>query len=117
MKDAGYCMVNAVIEQHNTAEALTNLANATLEDRNAVANLTEANLNLTKNLNEKDEEIKRLKETLKNMRIESNNLKKGKCKSYCWTHGMNWNHNSKNFWNKANGHKDEANVKDTMGGN
>ena len=44
--------MNAVIEQHNTVKALTNLANATLEDRNAVANLTEANLNLTKNLSE-----------------------------------------------------------------
>ena len=57
----GYQTANAAQEQQDTAEALVNLANATLEDRNAVVNLTAANLNLTNYLAQKDEEITRLK--------------------------------------------------------
>ena len=121
-RNAGYQTANVVQQQYDTAEALTNLANATLEDRNAVANLTAANLNLTNYLAKKDEEITRVKreivilqKKLGTKRMSTNNG--GNSRKYCWSHGMNASHTSKQCHDKQEGHQDEATAKNTMGGN
>ena len=51
------------------------------------------------------------------MRIKLNKLKKVKKRHKLWTHGINWNHTLANCRNKAEGHKDDATKKNSMGGN
>ena len=97
---------------NETATALANLAEATASDREAFAALVTTNSNLTKQLTEALEEIKKLKKRLNNRRApEPNN-------NYCWTHGysVHKNHTSATCRNPAEGHQREATRDNPMGG-
>ena len=97
---------------NETATALANLAEATELDREAFAALVTTNSNLTKQLTEALEEIKKLKKRLNNRRApEPNN-------NYCWTHGysVHKNHTSATCRNPAAGHQREATRDNPMGG-
>jgi hypothetical protein len=92
---AGYHSANAAVA-HNEDQmaeanigALSNLATATAADRGVVADLTQANARLTKQLEDNSNELRELKALLKKERSE----KRGQCSfnpspiNYFWTHG------------------------------
>ena len=133
----GYGTVNnvQVFEEINTV--LEKLATATLADKQAMANLAEANAALTKNTND----IKHINQTLKQLQASLaaihntlkmtahvsppafptptyNEVKKKKQQKgwqWCWTHGMQKTHNSGNCQRPAEGHKKLATIENMMG--
>ena len=126
---AGYSSMNHV--QGFTEElssAIDNLAMATVNDKNTITELIEANKRLTET---NADLVAQLKLTLgENCKVAT----RGKSKSlhdkwlayeakmdpngYCWTHGYRVvrGHCSKTCTNKAEGHKDEATRQNPMGG-
>ena len=115
-----------------TAEALSELAAATMADREAMANLAQGistNNSTAAALTKLQEQITELARQVQNLSYnkekplprngpkQSNQKKKTAC-TYCWTHGLCFNtaHNSKTCSNKAAGHQDEATFADMMGG-
>jgi hypothetical protein len=120
-------------EQHETIEAIANLATATAEDRKAVANLTETNATLTKDLaaaNGKLISTLTLVTTLTKQLAEArtgNNGNNGNShrptpagtneytrKHYCWTCGYRCDHSSWYCTTPATGHQTRAKASDTM---
>jgi hypothetical protein len=119
---AGYHSVNAAVGQTEyqmaeaTIGALANLATATAPDHGVVANLTEANAHLVKQLEDNSNELQELKALIKKEIFE-------KCgqysfhpspNNYCWTHGYKAanTHTSLSCNFPKQGHKRE----DNMGG-
>ena len=125
--------------------ALANLALATADDRNAVANLTSANSTLAaqiKALNEHNTKQKEEMESLKtnakyiltllqdtSLRRNNNNNNRNRNNRqyrprntpqifYCWSHGVTngEHHTSSNCSNKKQGHQDNATILNRMGG-
>ena len=116
---------------------LEELATATLADKQAMANLTEANAALTKNAND----IKNINQTLKHLQaslaaiqntvkmtapvcppafLTTNNNDRKKEKQpkwwqWCWTHGMQKTHNSGDCQRPADGHQRLATIDNMMG--
>eukprot|EP00957_Ditylum_brightwellii_P200924 15315772-Ditylum_brightwellii.AAC.1 len=76
-------------QQGDLTEALEHLSNAALSDQAALANLTQANLTLTKQLEKTQEELDTLKNKNKNENNNVNNLTGGMHEIYyCWSHGI-----------------------------
>ena len=123
-------MAPALQDGPNITEALDNLAMATVNDRNIIAQLTQANSELTAT-NKKL--VQQMEEALKSIKIlMDNDVKREKERSdrtkaynerfdpmgYCWSHGykVTHDHNSCNCTAKKPGHKDNATRANTMGG-
>lgn len=128
---AGYHHANAAMEfQHDTAEAIANLATATASDRTTVANLTTTNRNLTNELAQAISKLNLAQTDLTRIKIQlasktghnpgsdtdERNFKPNT--NYCWTHGykVNRRHNSETCKNPGTGHKHDATRLDTKGG-
>jgi hypothetical protein len=123
---AGYHSANAAVTQNEdqmaeaTIRAFTNLATATASDRGVVADLTQANSRLAKQLEENYSELRELKAMLNQERRE----KRGpisfnpSASNYCWTHGykIGKTHTSLICNTPKPGHKTEATRADNMGG-
>ena len=117
VRDTGY---NANIMQTDTAEAITNLANVTLTDKQALTELTSTVSRLSKDLADTNAqlmkalaEINTLQKELQTERKKSK--KHGVYKKYCWTHGPNNSHNSNQCRAKAQGHIDTATADNKCG--
>jgi hypothetical protein len=103
-----------------TIGALANLATATASDRGVVAELTQANARLVKQLEETSSELRELKAMVhqerrdrwgpRNVNATANN--------YCWTHDykVDKTHTSLTCNTRNPGHKTEATRADNMGG-
>jgi DNA-binding protein H-NS len=105
-----------------TAQALADLASATVADRTAVANLTQANATLTSQLADMKAMLTLMSEQMRSMqnappptrpRVYDRNSE-----HYCWSHGRtrNPNHVSSNCRNKKEGHQDDATLHNRKGG-
>lgn len=133
-RGAGYhsTAANALLEVEranyiNAAEALTNLAMATANDRSALAALTNTVQQQTDQIKTKDELITSLKKQLTDLRkngaTSTNKNKPATARtdqgSYCWTHGfhVHKDHNSGTCKYKKEGHQDTATRNNPMGGN
>jgi hypothetical protein len=93
--NAGYNSVNAAMTQSEdhmaeaTIGALANLATATAADRGVVADLTQANSRLVKQLEENASELRELKVLLNQDRCDRRGPRSStsSASNYCWTHG------------------------------
>ena len=130
----GYHSANAVMHQapeHNRlTDALDNLALATSNDRDIIAQLTRANAELTatnqKLVSQMAEAVKSLKILMENdVKREEERVQRVKAynekfdpNGYCWTHGykVTYDHNSGTCTAKKPGHKDSATRANPMGG-
>jgi hypothetical protein len=94
-------------------DAFDNLVTATAVDRSIVATLTEANLNLKKQLEDSSQTLKEIRALLKKERNDRSSRKTfvPSNGNYCWTDGYKIarNHTSENCLYPKNGHKREAN--------
>ena len=113
--------------QHQTALALQSLANATSDDRNAVANLSLANKELTTHLEAMTTKVTSLETKVSQLESKIDKLITLASKRitydrssthYCWTHGrtFNSNHTSKNCTQRKDGHKENATLNTRLGG-
>jgi phage shock protein A len=92
---AGYHSANAAVTQNedqmaeSTIGALTNLATATAADKGVVADLTQANSRLAKQLEDNSSELRELKALLNQERREKRVPRSfnPSASNYCWTHG------------------------------
>ena len=113
----------------DTAEAIANLATATVHDREAVANLTVANANLTRSNATLTAELVKVNAELVTAlkKIAYLAQPRGKYnpspsspapdhKHYCWSCGTNSPHPSHKCDSKKNGHKDRATKYNNMEG-
>jgi hypothetical protein len=108
--------------------AFANLATATAVDRNVVAQLTEANSRLAKQLEDNATSLKEVKALLKKERAErasGGNTNRSPHRSftpssdnYCWSHGFNVarTHTSQTCMYPKEGHQCEATNTNNMGG-
>ena len=114
--------------QHQTALALQALADATADDRYAVANLSMANKELTSHLDTMTSKVASLETKISSLEVKIDKLitlspRKNtydrNSNHYCWTHGrtFNSNHTSKNCTQRKEGHKKNATLHQKMGGN
>jgi hypothetical protein len=103
-----------------TIGALTNLATATATDNRVAETLTEANVRLTKQLEDNASELRDLKALLKKKRTEriGHHTINPSQNNYCWTDGykMANTHTSLSCNFSKQGHKREATRADNMGG-
>jgi hypothetical protein len=103
-----------------TIGALANLATATAADRGVVADLTQANSRLVKQLEETTSELMELKalfhQERRDKRVPING--NASASNYCWTHGykVGKTHTSLTCNTHNLGHKAEATRTDNMGG-
>ena len=116
----GFHNANFVSQQH-TAEALQNLANATIADKNTITTLTNSINSLTSQLastNAKLSEALQLTTKLQNEvdRLKKDKNKAQKAQKYCWTHGPQCSHSSAECLRRAAGHQDNATEDNKMGG-
>jgi hypothetical protein len=113
--------------QHETIEAITNLATATAEDCKAVANLTETNATITKELSAVNGKLiasltlvntltKQLAEARAGNLPRTNPPGTYERKHYCWTCGYRCEHSSWYCTTPAAGHQTRAKAADTMNG-
>jgi hypothetical protein len=108
--------------QTETAQALADLATATVADRTAVANLTQANATLTSQLSEMRTLLQSMSEQLNNVQspppVYRPSTYDRNSEAYCWSHGRtrNPNHTSATCRNKKPGHKNDATLHDRKGG-
>jgi hypothetical protein len=113
--------------QDNTIEAIANLATATAEDRRAVANLTDTNATLTKELAASDGKLVSALTLINTLTKQIANLRGGynqhsfptgplERKHYCWTCGYRCEHSSWLCPTPAAGHQTHAKAADTMKG-
>jgi hypothetical protein len=123
---AGYHSANAAVSHNeyqmaeSTIGALANLATATAEDRGVVADLTQANARLAKQLEDNSNELRELKALIKKECTE----KRAQCsfnpspRNYCWTHGykVGSTHTSLTCKLLKPSHKKEATRADNMRG-
>ena len=106
----------------NAAEAINNLANATVADRETMANLTSTISTLTKQLAETNAKLSQALQLTSSLQVEVESLKQAAKKSspalnkYCWTHGRRCNHSSKECRQRATGHQEDATEENKMGG-
>jgi hypothetical protein len=122
---AGYHSANAAITQNEdqmdeaTIGALTNMATATASDRGVLADLTQANSRLTKQLEDNSSELRELKALLNQERRERRGTRSfnPSASNYCWTHGykVGKTHTSLTCNTPKPGHKPEATRADNMG--
>jgi hypothetical protein len=103
-----------------TIGAFSNLASATATDRGVVATLTEANLRLEKQLEDRSNELKEIKALLKKERAERKGQRNfnPSQENYFFTHGYKVanSHTSLSCNYLRHGHKREATKADNMGG-
>jgi hypothetical protein len=123
---AGYHSANAAVAHNEdqmaeaTIGALANLATATAADRGVVADLTQANARLAKQLEENSNELRELKVLLN----QEYSAKRGQrsfnpsLTNYCWTHGfkLGSTHTSLTCKTQKPGNKKEATGENNMGG-
>jgi hypothetical protein len=113
--------------QDNTIDAIANLATATAEDCRAVANLTDTNATLTKELATSNSKlvsaltlINTLTKQISDLRGNSNQRSPPfgppERKHYCWTCGYRCEHSSWLCPTPAVGHQTRAKAADTMKG-
>ena len=102
---------------------MTNLANATVADRQTMANLTATINRLTKSLATTNTRLSQALQLTAQLQAEVQTLKSGKqqkinnkYEKYCWTHGIKCGHSSRECLKKAPGHQDEATEANKMGG-
>jgi hypothetical protein len=122
---AGFHAEDSASHHDNTIDAIANLATATAADRTAVANLTDTNASLTKQLARSSEkliaaltQVNSLTKQLSDLRSTNTaptNLPVER-KHYCWTCGYRSAHSSWNCSTPAPGHQKRAKVSDTMNG-
>jgi hypothetical protein len=108
--------------------AFANLATATAVDRNMVAQLTEANSHLAKQLEDNDTSLKEVKALLKKERAERASGGHTDCpprrsftpfsENYCWSYGYKVarSHTSQTCRYPKEGHQHDATKSNTMGG-
>ena len=134
-QQTGYHTANAVTAPavsppQQITEASDNLVIATVNDRNIIAQLTQANAALTetnqKLVQQMAEAVKSLKVLMENdVKREHERCERAKAynarfdpNGYCWSHGykVTCDHNSTTCTAKKPGHKDNATRTNTMGG-
>jgi hypothetical protein len=135
-KAAGFHGANVATAEYitSTAEALHNLATATVADREAVANLAVSNATLTQQLAARDARIKELENQLKVIRNNnysatprSTGITSGtgtrplfitSNDNYCWSHGYQVGkaHTSETCTKPREGHQRGATLANIMGG-
>jgi hypothetical protein len=123
---AGYHSANAAMTHNEeqmaeaTIGALANMATATAADRGVVADLTQANYCLAKQLEDNSTELRELKALLKKERREKRCQRSfnPSASNYCWTHGykVGSTHTSLTCKLPRPDHKTEATRADNMGG-
>jgi hypothetical protein len=123
---AGYHSANAAVSQNEdqmdeaTIVALANLATATAAVRGVVADLTQANSRLAKQLEDNSNELRELKALLNKERSEKRVQRSFNPSTinYCWTHGykVGSTHTSLTCKLPKPGHKNEATRVNNMGG-
>jgi hypothetical protein len=123
---AGYHSANSDVTHNEdqmadvTIGALANIATATAADRGVVADLTQANSRLAKQLEDNSNELRKLKALLKKERSEKRGQRSfnPSPSNYCWTHGykVGSTHTSLTCKLPKPGHKTEATRADNMGG-
>ena len=104
-------------------QALTNLANATVADRQTMANLTATINEFTQSLATTNTRLSQHLQLTSQLQAEVQSLKAAKPAKapikrdkYCWTHGIKCGHSSNECLKKAPGHQDEATETNKMGG-
>ena len=113
--------------QQDTVDAIANLATATAQDREAVANLTSANATLTAELAKVNGElilalkkINTMSQIIQDLKTKGGQTSTGTSpdnhKHYCWSCGHSSPHPSHKCNNKKEGHEDKATKYNTMGG-
>jgi hypothetical protein len=114
--------------QDNTIDAIANLATATAEDRRAVANLTDTNATLTKELAVSNGKLVSALTTVNSLTKQLADLRVAtpcqrsppagppERKHYCWTCGYRCEHSSWLCPTPAFGHKTRAKAADTLNG-
>ena len=118
---AGYAANNI---QESTAQAIQNMANATMADRDTMSNLTATINTLTQQLAQTNLRLNESLALTAKLQADMQILKASGGKKtaavardkYCWTHGIKCGHSSKECNKKAAGHQDEATEEDKMGG-
>jgi hypothetical protein len=123
---ACYNSANAAVGQTKdqlaeaTIGALANLTTATAADRGVVADLTQANARLAKQLEDNSNELRELKALIRKERVENHGQRSfnPSPNKYCWTHGYKVGNTHTNLTCKLPkpGHKREATRADNMGG-
>jgi hypothetical protein len=123
--NSGYHAVKAAVGQteDQMAEAtignLANLATATATYCGVVVTLTEANSRLTRQLEDRSNELKEVNALLKKERADRRGQRtfNPSLDNYCWTHGYKVanSHTSQSCNYPKNGHKHEATKTDNMG--
>jgi hypothetical protein len=141
---AGYHSANSAMTdiqenyRRETSAALGQLASATAADRTAVANLTQANTNLSTQLGSANDSIETLKQTIttlqaqlgqlslsnnNNQSTDTNGRNRNRTnnntnQSYCWTHGRTRNdqHTSQSCRHPDDTHKAKATLHNRLGG-
>jgi hypothetical protein len=103
-----------------TIGALANLATATAAYRGLVADLTQANSRLVKQLEETSTGLRELKALFHQDRRDRRGPRTlaASANNYCWTHGykVGKNHTSQTCNTRGPGHKAEATRDNNMGG-
>jgi hypothetical protein len=120
---AGYQSVNSVY-QHDTANAIANLATATAHDRQTVANLSATNSTLTLELTSVNHklvaallDINKLNKQLSDLQTRSGSpTPLFEPKHYCWSCGYRQTHYSSRCPHPKPGHQKSAKASDIMGG-
>ena len=113
--------------QQETANAIHALADATSSDRTAVANLTTANHTLTSHLKAITATVKALEDKIDSLEAKIDTLLTKNtnrptydrnCTAYCYTHGRTFNprHTSKTCNTRKADHKENATLRNRMGG-
>jgi hypothetical protein len=122
---AGFHAEDSAFQHDTTIDAIANLATATAADRTAVANLTDTNALLTKQLAKSSEkliaaltQVNSLTKQLSDLRTTNTAPANpvSERKHYCWTCGYRSIHSSWNCPTPAPGHQKRAKVSDTMNG-
>jgi hypothetical protein len=122
---AGFLAEDSEAPPNHTINAIANLATATAADRTAVANLTDTNASLTKQLATSSAklitaltQVNSLTKQLADLRATSTSRTNTpfERKHYCWTCGYRCAHSSWNCTTPAAGHQKRAKVGDTMNG-
>ena len=120
-RTSGYTGNSAM--QRDPFQALNNLANATVADRETMANLTATINVLTMQLSQTNTKLNEALVSTASLQLEPKslkNVKNGKEKStfnkYCWTQGIKCGHSSAECNKQAEGHKVDATEENKMGG-
>ena len=134
-QQTGYHSANAVLAQPKQdsvqlTEALDNLALATINDRDILTKLAQANAELTATNKQLVEQMAQVVQALKTLTDNDVKREQERCQrvrsynekfnptGYCWSHGykVTYDHNSCTCTGKKTGHKDNATRANTMGG-